>query len=862
MKAKYRRREQKEELRLHHNIARTKPGTTPVEDPRIGMSAPIFKKRFLNHLRYTLGVDRTMASPVDYYLALSHTVRDRLMQRWIQSEGAFFESDARAVYYLSAEYLLGRQLANNLVSVGCFNVAREVLAEFGLDIFTLLEEEPEPGLGNGGLGRLAACYLDSLATKGIPAVGYGIRYEFGIFQQAVRDGWQVEQPDRWLLLDSPWTFPRPDYAVEVKFGGHTERQEVNGRTVVRWHPGWKVIAVPFDVLVPGYNSATVNTLCLWGAKASEEFDFAVFDSGDYLRAVEQKNLSENISKVLYPNDHTEQGRSLRLQQEYFFVSSSLQDIIRTHTWKHGVLDNLYETSVVQLNDTHPAIGVAELMRLLVDELAYEWDEAWKITRKTFAFTNHTLMPEAIERWSVPLFKSILPRHLEIIYEINHRHLEEVTVRFPEDEARLGRMSVIEEGEVKHIRMGHLACVGSSSVNGVAELHSGLVKDCLFRDFYEMWPEKFTNVTNGVTPRRWMLLGNPKLSHLITEKLGTGWITDLEQLKGLESYLDDSTFLDAWRRIKHENKEYLAEYIRTHNKVKVDPAAIFDVQVKRMHEYKRQLLNALHIITLYHRIKENPDIDIHPRVFIFAGKAAPGYYTAKLTIKLVNNLANVINRDPDVDGRIKVVFLENFNVSLGERVYPAADVSEQISTAGMEASGTGNMKFAMNGAITIGTLDGANIEIRECVGAENFFLFGKTVDELNELRRSGYSPQSIYESNPELRKALDSLRGSEFSPKEPGLFQSVVDLLLGGDTFFLLADYQAYVDCQQNLEAAYRDTAKWTRMSIRNVAHMGYFSSDRSIQDYCDRIWHSKPLEITLEDVERAEESFIERNLKE
>ena len=839
-------------------LHRTKYAKVQVEDDRTGMSLEAFKRAFLNNLHYIQGVDTSIASTFDYYMALAYTVRDRLMHRWIKTEQVCSENDAKTVYYLSAEFLMGRQLGNNLMNVGCFELARQALKDLDLDLYDIMEHEAEPGLGNGGLGRLAACFLDSLATLDIPAVGYGIRYEFGIFEQTIRDGWQVERPDRWLLYGNPWEFPRPRYTVEVKFGGHTEKYEINGRKRSRWQPLWKVIGVPFDTLVPGYHTATVNTLCLWSAKASDEFDFTVFDAGDYTRAVAGKNLSENITKVLYPNDNTPQGRELRLQQEYFFVSCALQDIIRGHLWKYHSVDGFETRTAIQLNDTHPAIAVPELMRLFVDELGLEWDKAWQITVKTFGYTNHTLLSEALERWPVPMFERLLPRHLEIIYEINQRFLGEIQLRFPGDMDRLGRVSLIEEGEPKQVRMGHLACVGSHSINGVAALHSRLIKDQLFRDFFEIWPEKFSNKTNGVTPRRWLLLSNPKLALLITKKIGKDWVTSLDELKKLEVFADDDKFQESWRKIKRENKQDLAEYIKHHNQLEVNPDSLYDVQVKRLHEYKRQLLNVLYIVTLYNRLKANPGLQIVPRTFILGGKAAPGYFAAKLVIKLINSVGEAANNDPDMRGRLKVVFLANYSVSLGQRVYPAAELSEQISTAGMEASGTGNMKFSLNGALTIGTLDGANVEIREAVGADNFFLFGHTVQELAEIRNRGYCPRGCYDSNQELRGVIDRIYSGYFSPGNASLFNPLMDALLNEDRYMLLADYQSYVDCQQRVSEVYQDPARWTRLSIINAANMGNFSTDRTIREYCREIWRVDPIHVDLDTEVEERFAFLDK----
>jgi len=814
---------------------------------RTGTSVETLKRALADNLYYIQGKAKCFATPHDYYMALAHTVRDRLLHRRIRTAETYLEKDVKTVYYLSAEFLIGRLLSNNLINMGLYEQVYQALAESGLNLDDLLEREEEPGLGNGGLGRLAACFLDSLATLEIPALGYGIRYEFGIFNQLIQDGWQVERRDEWLRFGNPWEIPRPEYRVEVKFGGYTEAYtDANGRYHVRWISDRTVFGTPYDTPVAGYNNNTVNKLRLWSAKASEEFNFQIFNAGDYTRAVAGKTFSENISKVLYPNDNTPQGQELRLQQEYFFVACSLQDIIRLYVRNHDNFDCFPQKVAIQLNDTHPSIGVAELMRLLVDEHQLDWNQAWQITQNTFAYTNHTLLAEALERWPVSLFGRLLPRHLEIIYEINHRFLDDVRVKYPGDEARLARLSLIEEGAQKYVRMAHLACVGSHRVNGVAELHTKLLKQKVMRDFYELWPEKFNNKTNGVTPRRWLLLSNPKLALLITQKLGNNWIKQLDELKQLEAFVDDAEFCDRWRQIKQENKQNLAKYIWQNKGIEVNPNSLFDIQVKRIHEYKRQLLNVLYIITLYNRIKRNPNVDILPRTFILGGKAAPGYYMAKLIIKLINSVADVVNNDPDVCDRLKVVFLGNYSVSLGHLVYPAADLSEQISTAGKEASGTGNMKFAMNGALTIGTLDGANVEIREEVGAENFFLFGLTAEEVSTLKTKGYNPWDYYNTNTELRQVIDRIASGYFSPANPDLFKAILESLLHTDEYLHFADYQSYLDCQEQVATAYRDWEKWTRMSIFNAARMGKFSSDRTIQEYCQEIWEAEPVKIDLE----------------
>ena len=815
-----------------------------IEDDRTGMSFETLKRAFQDNLFYLQGKDRANATLKDYYLALAYTVRDRLLKRFIKTSRTYHEADVKVVSYLSAEFLMGRHLANNLLSLDMYEKMTQVVQEFGLDMEELIEQEPDPGLGNGGLGRLAACFLDSLANLEMPAIGYGIRYEFGIFRQVLLDGWQGEVPDNWLMYGNPWEIARTEDSVEVGLGGHTEtNRNAKGDYKAVWIPDRKVKAVPYDTPVPGYKTNTVNYLRLWKAEASQGFNFEAFNAGNYDRAVAEKMSSETISKVLYPNDNTPQGKELRLAQQYFFVAASLQDLIRVHLHKHPSLENFHEKSTIQLNDTHPAVAVAELMRLLIDEHDVYWDEAWDITQKTLAYTNHTLLPEALERWSVDLFGKILPRHLEIIYEINHRFLEDIRTWFPDDDELVQELSILEEGDEKKVRMANLACVGSHAINGVAALHTELLKKDTLKAFAKLWPEKFFNKTNGVTPRRWILMSNPKLAELVTEKIGDGWLKDLDQMRGIEKYIDDAEFCKRWRAIKQENKANLAAYIKATRNINVDVNSIFDVQVKRIHEYKRQHLAVLGIINLYNRIKANPNAEVVPRTFIFGGKAAPGYFMAKLIIKLVNSVAEVVNKDPDVRGRIKVVFLPNFSVSLGQKIYPAANLSEQVSTAGKEASGTGNMKFAMNGALTIGTLDGANIEIREEAGAENFFLFGLTAEEVYEKKAEGYDPMEFYNSNEDLRKVINRIAKGDFSYGDEKLFKPIVDSLLYHDPYMLLADYQAYVDCQDRVSEAYKDVERWTRMSILNSARMGKFSSDRTIREYCKEIWDVQPVKI-------------------
>jgi starch phosphorylase len=780
-------------------------------------------------------------------MALAYTVRDLMLYRWIKTVEQFRKQNVRIVSYLSAEFLLGPHLENNLINLGIYDRVCKAAEEDDFDIHALFDQEEEPGLGNGGLGRVAACYLDSLATLEIPAIGYGIRYEFGIFDQEIRDGWQAERTDQWLRLGNPWEVARPELTYQVKFGGRTEAYEdEQGRYRVRWIPHRTVKGVAYDTPILGYRVNTCNLLRLWKAEAIESFEFEAFNVGDYYGAVDEKIFSENITKVLYPNDEPIQGKQLRLEQQYFFVSCSLQDMLKLHRMIGGDLNHFASRFAVQLNDTHPALGVAELMRLLVDEHDMGWEAAWEITRNTFGYTNHTLLPEALEKWPVELFASLFPRHIEIIYEINRRFLDEVRTRYPGDEGRVARMSLIDETGGRYVRMAHLASVGSHAINGVAALHTRLLEKDVLRDFHDMMPEKFSNKTNGVTPRRFMVLSNPGLSRLITAQIGEDWICKPEELRRIEPFVDDDAFREEWRQVKFENKKKLARRILERTGVEVDPSSIFDIQAKRIHEYKRQHLNVLHIVALYNRIKENPAYELCPRTFIFGGKAAPGYFMAKRIIKLINSVAEVVNRDPDVGGRLKVVFFPDFNVKNARFIYPACDVSEQISTAGKEASGTGNMKFSMNGALTIGTLDGANVEIREEVGAENFFLFGLTAEEVYSLQRSGYQPSAYYRSNPELQRVIERIRSGHFSGGDQELFKPLLDSLLFHDPFMLFADFAAYVDAQKQVGEAYRDRERWTRMSILNVARMGKFSSDRTVREYCRDIWKVKPVPITLE----------------
>jgi glycogen phosphorylase len=817
-----------------------------VEDARTGLTVETLKKAVQNNLFYVQGKYPEIATRNDYYMALAYAVRDRILQRWVASVKQYLQEKHRIVSYLSAEYLLGPHLANNLINLGIYEEAEQATKELGINLDWLIEKEVEPGLGNGGLGRLAACYMDSLATLEVPAIGYGIRYQFGIFEQDIRDGWQVEDTDNWLRRGNPWEIGRRELSYDVKLGGHLQHYtDRDGKFRSKWIPELTVKGVAYDTPILGYKVNTTNTLRLWKSEAPRSFDFQSFNAGDYNFAVNQKIVCENLSKVLYPNDETLNGKKLRLQQQYFFVSCSLQDMIGIHLRQGEKIEDFQSTFSVQLNDTHPAVAIAEMMRLLLDEHDLDWATAWRVTTRTFAYTNHTLLPEALEKWDLELFKSVLPRHLEIIYEINRRFLDEVTVKVYGDHEKIKSLSLIGEGPSKYIKMANLACVGSYAINGVAALHTDLLKKTVLKDFYALYPEKFSNKTNGVTPRRWIVLSNPKLTELISSKIGGGWIKNLEELKGLEKFADDLDFQKQWMEVKLDMKKDLARKIKNRLGIDVNPESMFDIQVKRIHEYKRQHLNILHVITLYNRIKQNPDIDIVPRTFVFAGKAAPGYKLAKLMIKLINSVGEIVNNDPDVKDRLKVIFYPNYNVTNAQKIYPAADLSEQISTAGKEASGTGNMKLSMNGALTVGTLDGANVEIRECVGEENFFLFGLTAEEVAKVKTEGYNPFDYYQNNAELKLAMDQIATGYFSHLDDSVFKDLVKSLLHDDQFLLFADYQSYVDCQDKIDAAYRNKSQWAKMSILNTARMGKFSSDRSIREYCDEIWKVKSVPVTL-----------------
>ena len=819
----------------------------PHERSRTGLSADALRRGIIDHLRYSIGRPAAALKPEHYYRATALAVRDRMQDNRVASTQTSLDLGRKVTCYLSAEFLMGPQLGSNLLNLGIEDAAREALASLGQDLDGVLACEEEPGLGNGGLGRLAACYLDSLATLERPAIGYGIRYEFGIFDQEIHDGWQVEKTDNWLDNGNPWEIAKPDVNYRVNWGGYVEHYvDEAGHDRVRWVPGRALKGVAYDTPIQGYGVNTCNVLTLWSARAVQSFALEAFNTGDYYKAVEDEVNSETVTKVLYPNDEPEAGKRLRLLQQYFFVSCSLQHVLH-------IMDDLADASVrdlperfaLQLNDTHPSIGVAELMRLLVDERGLGWDEAWDITVATFGYTNHTLLPEALETWPLGMFAESLPRHLEIIYEINRRFLDEVRAKFPGDEDRLRRMSIIGEDGGKSVRMAHLATVGSHAINGVAALHSELLKESVLKDFYELWPERFSNKTNGVTPRRFLALSNPGLRELLDDTIGDGWLADLDKLRGLEAFADDAAFRGQWREVKRTNKARLADYLLSTAGVELNPDWLFDIQVKRIHEYKRQHLNVLHIIALYHRLKQNPGLEIPPRAFIFGGKAAPGYFMAKRIIKLINAVGETVNNDPDVNRFLKVAFVPNFNVQNAHLIYPAADLSEQISTAGKEASGTGNMKFMLNGALTIGTLDGANVEIREEAGAENFFLFGLTEDEVERVKRDGYRPSDYVDGNGELAAVLDLIAGGTFSHGDTEVFRPLVDNLRYDDPFLVLADYASYVECQDRVSAAWENIVAWTRMSILNTARSGKFSSDRAIAEYCDDIWNVLPVTVKV-----------------
>jgi glycogen phosphorylase len=806
-----------------------------------GLDKESLTRSLENLLVYAMGKDEITATHRDWFSTTALAVRERLIERWMETMRSYYRADAKRVYYLSLEFLTGRLLANGLLNLGIYDACRESLDGLKLDLERIMELESDAALGNGGLGRLAACFLDSLATLDMPGYGYGIRYEYGMFTQRIENGYQVEHPDHWLRYGNPWEFPRPEVLFPVHFGGRVvEYRDDQGRLRHHWVDTEEVMAMAFDTPVPGYGTETVNNMRLWSAKASRDFNLKYFNEGNYIQAVAEKNESENLSKVLYPDDTTQMGRELRLKQQYFFVCASLQDILRRFTKNHKDLGELPNEVAIQMNDTHPSIAIPELMRILVDIHHLDWDRAWDITRRTVSYTNHTLMPEALETWPVGLFGEILPRHLQIVYEINRRFLEEVHHRFPGEQDLVRRVSLIDESAGKRVRMANLSVVSSHAVNGVSEIHTDLMKETIFADFERLYPGRIINITNGITPRRWLHQANPGLSKLISSRIGDGWLRDLQELSRLAPLADDAAFRKAFRAVKRENKERLAAGIEVRCKECVDPDALFDIQTKRIHEYKRQLLNVLHVVTRYNRIREGRVKDLVPRTVIIGGKAAPGYFMAKLIIKLINSVADVVNHDPVVGGLLKVVFLPNYNVSNAEKTIPACDLSEQISTAGTEASGTGNMKFALNGALTIGTLDGANIEIREEVGDENFFLFGLNADDVAEVRAQGYDPWHYYNTNDELRKALDMISSGFFSPDDLHRFRPIVDSLTsGGDHYLLLADYESYIRAQEQVDALYRDQEQWSRRAILNVAGMGKFSSDRSILEYAEKVWKVK-----------------------
>jgi glycogen phosphorylase len=805
------------------------------------------KASYLNHLKYSLAKDEFSATDHDRYYALALAIRDRLVDGWIRTSVTYHKTKTKRAYYLSMEYLIGRAMGNNVINLQLDEPVRKAMKELGLSWDDLRDIERDAGLGNGGLGRLAACFLDSLATLQLPGYGYGVRYDYGIFRQEIKDGYQVEEPDNWLRFGNPWEIERPEAQFEVHFGGRVIKDEINGKVCARWLDYETVLGIPYDLPIPGYGNNTVNNLRLWEAKSTEDFNLTFFNNGDYMKAYESKTLTENITKVLYPNDNIEQGRELRFKQQYFFVACSLHDILRRFKADGHEIHAFPDQVAIQLNDTHPALAIAELMRILIDNENLDWGDAWSITTRTFGYTNHTLMPEALERWPVQLFESILPRHLVIIYEINRQFLREIATKFPGDNDRIGRMSLIQEGAFREVRMAFLAVVGSHSINGVAALHSELLTATLFKDFYELWPERFNNKTNGITPRRWLLKANPGLAALITDQIGEEWITHLDELKKIAPLAEDRDFQDKVMAVKRANKVRLAELIQRELAVKINVDSIFDVQIKRMHEYKRQLLNAMNIIHQYFELKADPTKKFTPRTYLFAAKAAPGYSLAKLIIKLINDIASVVNNDPAMKDRMNVVFLPNYRVSLAERIIPAADLSEQISTAGTEASGTGNMKFQLNGALTVGTLDGANVEIRQEVGAENFFLFGKTVEEVEATERAGYNPWDIYNSNPAVKRVLDAIKNNFFNLDQPGLYQPIWDTLLThGDHYLVLDEFDSYVECQSQISEVFEDQTRWARMCILNIAHSGKFSTDRTIAEYAKEIWDIHPCPIDLD----------------
>lgn len=831
-------------MTTEQNAARSTSDTSSLYFVDSQNGALTLEQSFRYHLESTLVKDRTNVTKSDIYRALVLSVRDLLIRKWLRTQHEYARRDVKKVYYLSLEFLMGRLLSTTLINIGYYDECRDMMRSMGYDIDEVVEVEKDMGLGNGGLGRLAACFLDSMATLQIPSFGYGIRYEYGIFDQDIENGYQVEKPDSWLAYGTPWDVRRPELTCRVKFGGSVATsQDGEGRIHFDWVNTNDVHAVAYDVPVPGYENNTVNTLRLWRAKSTNDFDLKLFNEGDFIKAVEDKNTTENISKVLYPNDNFYSGKVLRLQQQFFFVSASLQDIIRQFRQQHSDWRLFPEKVVIQLNDTHPAIAIPELMRILMDVEGLSWRSAWDIVSQTFAYTNHTVLSEALERWSVALLQELLPRHMQIIREINKRFLYEVAQHWPNNPSKATAMSIIEEGNDPHVRMAYLAIVASFSVNGVAELHTHILKTRLFADFYQFFPEKFNNKTNGITQRRWLRKANPSMAELITSRIGKGWNTDLYELQKIEQYAGDPDFMALWGASKRLNREQLFRYIEAHYPVQLNPRSMVDAQIKRIHEYKRQLLDVLHVITLYNRIKDNPTVDMVPRTVLFAGKAAPGYFMAKLVIRFINAVADVVNNDPVVGDRLKVLFLKNYSVTLAERIIPATDLSEQISTAGYEASGTGNMKFQLNGALTIGTMDGANIEMREEVGSDNIFIFGMGAEEVVALKQGGYHPREYYERIPALRRIMDMIAGNVFAPHEPGIFMPIVNSLLDQDVYCLLADYESYVATQDHVSELFRNEWEWTMRSILNTARAGRFSSDRTIRQYSDDIWRAASVPI-------------------
>jgi starch phosphorylase len=811
----------------------------------IDKSVPALKALIQSQLKFALARDASTATKRDWWFATSKAIQNIVIERMIATQAAHHQKNVKRVYYLSLEFLMGRLFSNSILSAGVMEEIEHALQELGLEVDVLRDQEYDMGLGNGGLGRLAACFLDSLATLDLPAIGYGIHYQYGLFKQEFRNGYQVELPDAWMQYGHPWEIVRPEYTIEIPIYGTMENVfDDTGHYTPKWNGTKKLLGIPYDIPIPGFGTNTVNFLRLWESRASEDFDLEAFNRGGYDEAVAQKNKSETVSKVLYPNDHTENGKELRLVQQYFFVACSLKDIIRRFRKTNEGWDDFPEKVAIQLNDTHPAVAIVELQRLFHDEYHLTWEVAWSLVTRTFAYTNHTLLPEALEKWSVSLFNRVIPRHLQIIFEINKRFLEEVELKWPGDAEKKKTLSLIEEGPVQMVRMAHLSVVGGHSVNGVAALHTKLLKSDLFPDFDALYPGKFNNKTNGITPRRWLLACNPRLSKLITSKIGSGWEKDLDQLRKLEPLADDAQFQGDFMAVKHANKIDLARIIKQECGVLVNPAALFDVQIKRLHEYKRQHLNLLHILVLYRQLLQNPDLDMVPRVFIFAAKAAPGYELAKSIIKAINAVGSKINSDPRIKDKLKVVFLPNYRVSLAQRIVPAADLSEQISTAGKEASGTGNMKLALNGALTVGTLDGANVEILEEVGPDNIFIFGLTVEEVKALVKKGYQPYDYYQKDEELRAVVDWVGSNYFTPDDPpGVLSPLQANLMHQDPFLVLADFAAYVEAQKKVDTAFRDRARWAKMAILNTARMGKFSSDRTIAEYAKDIWNLKPAAV-------------------